>query len=243
MQGANITLPHNILLIWCMQFREEKKWCFAQCSRNHVNKKCNRIREFASLTGNVTFWNTKKVASCPPFFLQTSGLRTCTAWTRWPARGGGAWASSSASWTCARISSSLARHLPVMHIVHANHRRRIKTEEKAKVVAAVWGTELIQFLATLDIFYQDDFEKKDEYRLLGRRDALKKLRIILFTSYQTTTLPKWMFSQKLLFKSSLLLNSKCGIQVYIPKQKRWPFPSLLSLSFFYDAISCSYTQN
>ena len=123
------------------------------------------------------------------------------------------------------------------------HRRRIKTEEKAKVVAAVWGTELIQFLATLDIFYQDDFEKKDEYRLLGRRDALKKLRIILFTSYQTTTLPKWMFSQKLLFKSSLLLNSKCGIQVYIPKQKRWPFPSLLSLSFFYDAISCSYTQN
>ena len=118
-----------------------------------------------------------------------------------------------------------------------------QTEEKAKVVAAVWGTELIQFLATLDIFYQDDFEKKDEYRLLGRRDALKKLRIILFTSYQTTTLPKWMFSQKLLFKSSLLLNSKCGIQVYIPKQKRWPFPSLLSLSFFYDAISCSYTQN
>ena len=25
------------------------------------------------------------------------------------------------------------------------HRRRIKTEEKAKIVAAVWGTEFIQF--------------------------------------------------------------------------------------------------
>ena len=30
-------------------------------------------------------------------------------------------------------------------------RRRIKTEEKAKVVAVVWGEDIIQFLATLDI--------------------------------------------------------------------------------------------
>ena len=29
----------------------------------------------------------------------------------------------------------------------AEHRRRTKTEEKAKVVAAAWGTEWIQFLA------------------------------------------------------------------------------------------------
>ena len=42
------------------------------------------------------------------------------------------------------------------------HRRRIKTEENAKVVAAVWGTEFIKFLAALDIFNQDDFEVKDE---------------------------------------------------------------------------------
>ena len=34
------------------------------------------------------------------------------------------------------------------------YRRRIKTEEKAKVIAAVWGA--------LDIFHQDDFEKRDE---------------------------------------------------------------------------------
>ena len=40
------------------------------------------------------------------------------------------------------------------------HRRQ--TEEKAKVVAAVLRTELIQFLATLPIFHQDDFEEKDE---------------------------------------------------------------------------------
>ena len=39
-----------------------------------------------------------------------------------------------------------------------NHRRRIKTEEKAKVVPAVWRTELIQFHAALDILNQDEFE-------------------------------------------------------------------------------------
>ena len=45
---------------------------------------------------------------------------------------------------------------------HLSHRRRIKTEEKAKVIAALWGTELIPFLATLAIFHQDEFEEKDE---------------------------------------------------------------------------------
>ena len=38
-------------------------------------------------------------------------------------------------------------------------RRIIKTEEKAKVVAAIWGTELIQFLAALAILHQDDWKK------------------------------------------------------------------------------------
>ena len=42
------------------------------------------------------------------------------------------------------------------------HRKRIKTERKPKVVAEVWGTEFIQFLATLDIYHHDDFEDKDE---------------------------------------------------------------------------------
>ena len=33
------------------------------------------------------------------------------------------------------------------------HRRRIKTEEKAKVVASVWGEEFIQFIATLAVLH------------------------------------------------------------------------------------------
>ena len=36
---------------------------------------------------------------------------------------------------------------------------KIKTEEKAKVVAAVWGTELIQFLAALAFLHQDYLKK------------------------------------------------------------------------------------
>ena len=42
----------------------------------------------------------------------------------------------------------------------AGHRRRIKTEEKAKVVAVVWGTEVIQFLASLASLHHDDLKKK-----------------------------------------------------------------------------------
>ena len=35
-------------------------------------------------------------------------------------------------------------------------RRRIKTEEKAMVVVAVWETELFQFLAALATLHQDN---------------------------------------------------------------------------------------
>ena len=45
------------------------------------------------------------------------------------------------------------------YIENVIHKRRIKTEEKAKVVAVVWGTELIQFLVELDILHRDDLKK------------------------------------------------------------------------------------
>ena len=41
-----------------------------------------------------------------------------------------------------------------------NHRRRIKTEETAKVVAAGWRTEFSQFLATLAVLHQDDLKNR-----------------------------------------------------------------------------------
>ena len=38
-------------------------------------------------------------------------------------------------------------------IYKMDKRRRIKTEEKVKVVASVWGKEFIQFLAALAIVH------------------------------------------------------------------------------------------
>ena len=48
----------------------------------------------------------------------------------------------------------------IVLLMRGEHRRRINTEEKAKDVSAVWGTELIQFLAALDILHQADLEKR-----------------------------------------------------------------------------------
>ena len=42
--------------------------------------------------------------------------------------------------------------------ITGNHRRRIYTEEKAKIVAAVWGTEFFQFLAATVILHQNDLK-------------------------------------------------------------------------------------
>ena len=42
--------------------------------------------------------------------------------------------------------------------LHFTHRRKMCTEKKAKVVAAVLGTEFINFLATLAILHQDDLK-------------------------------------------------------------------------------------
>ena len=36
----------------------------------------------------------------------------------------------------------------------------MKTEEKAKIVAAIWGTEFIQFLAAVAVLHQDDLKKE-----------------------------------------------------------------------------------
>ena len=55
-----------------------------------------------------------------------------------------------------------------------SHRRRIKTKEKAKVVASVWGEEFIKFLAAPAFLHwtiwiigcQDDLKEKDEIILL-----------------------------------------------------------------------------
>ena len=40
------------------------------------------------------------------------------------------------------------------------YRRRVYTEENAKVVAASWGTELLHLLAALAILHKDDLKNR-----------------------------------------------------------------------------------
>ena len=47
-----------------------------------------------------------------------------------------------------------------MYIVQRLHKRRINTEKKAIVVAAAWGTELIQFFAATAIFHEDNLKNR-----------------------------------------------------------------------------------
>ena len=48
----------------------------------------------------------------------------------------------------------------ILHTRMLWHRRRIYAEEKAKVVAGVWGTDCIPYLAALAILQQDDLKKR-----------------------------------------------------------------------------------
>ena len=61
-------------------------------------------------------------------------------------------------------------------------------------------------------------------------DDLKIWIISRFTPHHKTTLPKWLFSQKLFFKSTLLLNVVSVACKYIPQR---PLLSLLCLTFFF----------
>ena len=104
-------------------------------------------------------------------------------------------------------------HLQPQILYCTEHRRRIKTDEQTKVVTAVWGTELT-CRTTVAISHQDDLKKRiNRISSAWRNGCFGKLMIIRFTPYQTTTRPK--MSQKLLFKSYLLLNGQCDSQVLV----------------------------
>ena len=49
---------------------------------------------------------------------------------------------------------------PKSEMKHSHQRRRIYTEENAKVVAAVWGQNLLNSFAALAILHQDDMTKR-----------------------------------------------------------------------------------
>ena len=85
------------------------------------------------------------------------------------------------------------------------HRRRMYTGEKAKVVAAVWGTELRQFLAALAILHLDNL--KNTVGCFGKRRV-----------------EEWDAKQPIL---QLVL-----VQNNWPEHQRRPLPSLLYKSLY-----------
>ena len=115
------------------------------------------------------------------------------------------------------------------------HRIRIKTEEKTKVVATVWGTEFIQFIATLAIFLQDDLKKKRKRKTatgqngccFGKMDDHPVHTIPNHQPIKMDVLTTTFFLQIILSKW-LLRHSSTS-----PNQQRRPLPSLLSVYFFY----------
>ena len=79
------------------------------------------------------------------------------------------------------------------------------------------------------ILHQDN-NKKNLIRIMAlwRNGCVEKGMIPQFQLHKTTTLPKWLFSKKPSFKSSLLRYSSTS-----PNPQRRLLPSLLYLSFFY----------
>ena len=77
------------------------------------------------------------------------------------------------------VSLSLCLQCVPNFLVSRNHKRRVETEENAKVVAAVCGTEFIKFLAALVVLHKDDFEEWDEFFSSNHPGADPILQIIL----------------------------------------------------------------
>ena len=87
------------------------------------------------------------------------------------------------------------------------HCRRRNTKEKAKVVADVWGMEFIQFLAALAILHQDVKKRRNIITATWRNGCFEKMKALsVHTTLNHHPTVKWMFSQKLFFKSFFLLN-------------------------------------
>ena len=87
--------------------------------------------------------------------------------------------------------------------VPLTHRRRMKLEDQAKVVASVWGAEFVKFLAALAVLPWSIWKKRSNSSYFSNSTEAKQL------ARQATE------------------------QILSPKQTWRPLPCLLILSFFY----------
>ena len=78
--------------------------------------------------------------------------------------------------------------------IHSNrdrlgHRRRMKAEAKAKVVASVWGATFIQFLAALAVLPRLIWKKRMNHAILSISILLLWARIKIFLTYDMFWIP------------------------------------------------------
>ena len=105
-----------------------------------------------------------------------------------------------------------------------NPKKKKKTEEKAKVVAAVWGDGIDSAPCCTTDLAPGWFEEMDEYKIehLVEWMLLEKWMIFQFTPHQTTTLPKRIFFQS--FPSN---HPRCNIASvafkYVPQTAAMTF--------------------
>ena len=106
-------------------------------------------------------------------------------------------------------------------------------EDDRRFIAAGWGDRFFSISCRTSLLTPGWFERRIYRTIATWRNGCfgKTDDHPAHTTTNYTTLQKWMFSQKLFFKSSLPLNSSCGIQVASPKQQWRPLHSLLSYSY------------
>ena len=122
--------------------------------------------------------------------------------------------------------------LYICNTQYSSHRRRIHTEEKAKVIAAAWGTYCTWICSS-----KDDLKKsfwKDIH--FGRVVVWCGLSWKIIQLFRRIHSAKWPF-----FYSSISSNHpvvRQGIGSFLsPKQRRRSLPLLLYKSCFYDSTS------
>ena len=136
--------PHFVQHIWNQYITLFYYFCSKQLSCRYINK--------ATIGYHVLIFSF--VLSCLfrciifsfPYFSLFPDVCCCVCvWEMWRPLG-----TEGSDWTIC-LAGGGGRLTP--QSLCCNHRRRTKTEEKAKVVASVWGKELIQFLAALAVLH------------------------------------------------------------------------------------------
>ena len=118
--------------------------------------------------------------------------------------------------------------------VNLEQRGRIKTQKKAKVVAAFWGTELIFISCRGNYSAQGWSEERDEFHASYCPLAMHSFFQIVLKQFIQLFISSVLVQFIQFFKSSWCKTAMQGIQEILPPKQQRPLPYLLSLVFFYD---------